>query len=384
MNRPAIHFAWFAHQPFFVPDEEVKYRVYSSYIPLVDGLFERRIPFSICLSGALLRRISELVPFFIELLQQHIESSFLSLLGTAANHPFLPWLTNGSIAAQIEDDQSIRKKLNLKSLAVFWPPELAWSMRVGRCVAAAGYRGVVVDKRCCDLSDTPPSWSAQNGTLTPVNRRPQRANKHSRMRLNVPLAGSPQCLDVWVRQSALSDGLIAAIKNDDGAVKNAVGHFASVLEQVTDHLAVRDAPVLIGEDIERIFPESIAEFFNIIDALPGLGVAFCNAQEFQEKTLLSETSYIPAGTMEGSEGLWTSTFDDRLYRDHLERVTMQLENIMVGLKAQSAEQDFWRNELLKIQDSGFYFWPFIARSRRPFYDVLFQIEDWLSRPIKKS
>jgi hypothetical protein len=280
------------------------------------------------------------------------------------------------MAAQIEEDQSIRNKLGLKSLNVFWPPELAWSMRVGRCIMAAGYKAIVVDRSYCELSDTFPLWSAVNSTLAPEAVRPRRANKHSRLTLELKFNRSPQFLDVWVRQRTLSESLVDAIKGDHEATSIHVERFVSALERITDEMIVRDAPVLFGEDVERIFPDSIAEFFNVLDKLAELNVTFCSATEFQERALPSKTSYVPAGTMELDEVLWANTFDDRVYRDHLERVTNQFERI-VGLKARSPEELFWRNELLKIQDSGFYFWPFISRSRRPFYDVLLDIEEWL-------
>jgi hypothetical protein len=368
---------WFAHQPFFVPDEEVEWRLNSSYIPLIDGFVERGIPFSFGMTGALLLRVSKLDPSFIELLQQHIKAGCISLLGTAAHHPFLPWLTTGSTAAQIEEDQSIRNKLGLNSLNVFWPPELAWSMRVGRSIMTAGYKAVVVDRSCCELSDTPPLWSAANSTLAPDAMRPRRANKHSRLTLEFKFARTTQCLDVWVRQRTLSESLVDAIKGDHEDTAIHVERFIDALERATDEMIIRDAPVLFGEDIERIFPDSIAEFFNVLDKLPEHNVTFCSAHEFQERALPSRTSYVPAGTMQFDEILWANTFDDRVYRDHLERVTSLFERI-VGLNVPSAQALFWKNELLKIQDSGFYFWPFISRSRRPFYDTLFDIEEWLN------
>lgn len=121
----ALHVLWFCHQPFFVPDDEVVWRVNSSYRPIVDAFRDRSLPMSLGITGGLLERIANLVPEFLEELRQAVEEGQLTLVGTAAHHPVLPWLSTNSARAQIAEDQRIRAKLDLPSLPVFWPTELA-------------------------------------------------------------------------------------------------------------------------------------------------------------------------------------------------------------------------------------------------------------------
>src|SRR5580704_18083682 len=196
-----IHLMWFGHQPFFITDDEIRWRVYSSYLPLIDALVERAIPFSLGLSGGTLERMDKLVPGFLEQLRTSIGTGLISIAGTAAHHPVMPWLSTASARAHIEEDKRIRKEHGLPSAGVFWPTELAWSMRVGKLVHDAGYHAIVIDSRCCDTADLMPTWKQLDNKLVADTTCVERVRRNNVLRLHFHDAHSP--LDLWVRDGEL-------------------------------------------------------------------------------------------------------------------------------------------------------------------------------------
>ena len=145
MTQQRIHLIWFFHQPFFVPDDEILWRINSTYLPLIDALTSRGIRFSLGLTASLLERSAILYPRFVEVLQKGAATGNFSLMGTTAYHPVLPWLSGKSARAQILVDREVKARFNLPRAKVFWPTELAWSTRVGTLAAEFGYDTVVVD-----------------------------------------------------------------------------------------------------------------------------------------------------------------------------------------------------------------------------------------------
>ena len=367
---------WFGHQPFFITDDEIRWRVYSSYLPLIDALVERAIPFSLGLSGGTLERMDKLVPGFLEQLRTSIGTGLISIAGTAAHHPVMPWLSTASARAHIEEDKRIRKEHGLPSAGVFWPTELAWSMRVGKLVHDAGYHAIVIDSRCCDTADLMPTWKQLDNKLVADTTCVERVRRNNVLRLHFHDAHSP--LDLWVRDGELAHALVHILRSDECDERQELNAFRDALEISLSKSADPVAPILLADDIERLLPDGLARLLDLLDGLSAQNIRFCTAQEFGIYEA-RPISYVPAGTMEGGQDLWDLSVDDRWFREHLERLTRQMEARINFRKPKDEEHMIMRDRLLRIQDSGFYFWHFIARSRRPFYDELFSLENWIDR-----
>src|SRR6056297_3860781 len=116
MARHKVHLIWFAHQPFFVPDDELINRVYSTYFPILDIHAERDIPVSFGITGGTLERISRLVPEFVPFLRELVRDGWVDCIGTAAFHPLLPELDRYWIDRQLEFDKELKESLRLPVL----------------------------------------------------------------------------------------------------------------------------------------------------------------------------------------------------------------------------------------------------------------------------
>jgi hypothetical protein len=371
-----IHMFWFGHQPFFVPDDELLWRVHSSYLPLLDALVDRHIPFTLGLSGGVLERIAKLAPEFLNQLKNFIGTGLVGVAGTAAHHPVMPWLSTPSARAHIEEDKRVRKDCGLPAARLFWPTELAWSMRIGKLVNDAGYQAIVVDSRCSDSANLMPTWRYIDNKLVPDTLNMERACRSHLLTLQLDEASAP--LDLWVRDGELAHALVHILRGDEHDEDKQLGAFREALDLTRSKSADPNAPILLADDMERLLPDALARFLELLDDLLDHNVTFCTAEEFGAYRSRM-ISYVPAGTMEGGQSLWDLSVDDRWFREYLERVTQQLEALIDFRSPRDAKHRIVRDRLLRIQDSGFYFWRYVARSRRPFYDELFRLESWLER-----
>jgi|GEM_PF-3608626 len=369
-----LHFIWFCHQPFFIPDEEVAWRVDATYVPLIDAFVERDLPFSLGLTGGLLERIAGLRPEFIAWLRTLLEEEKLSLIGSAYQHPLLPDLESRWAEAHLDEDLRVRRELALPSRAVLWPTELAWAMPVGSLAAGRGYDAVVVDGSCRDAADTAPTWAQAEGRLRRRRLAPQRGARPSRLTLRLEEGRS---IELLVRERELSNALLDAVRGEERDERVQLQDFLGALRRVQANAASPQGPLLIGEDAERLLPDGLPALLDLLDGLQREGVDFCGLARFRAEAAARPIDYVPAGTMEEDLDLWEGNLDDRWFRAQLHRSAAEMTACLDPAAPRDAVERHWRDRMLALQDSGFYFWPYVSRSRRPFFDGLQEVDAWL-------
>lgn len=377
MKARRLHIIWFFHQPFFIPDDEIAWRVDSTYIPLLDALGERSIPCSLGVTASLLERCRTVRPGFINLLSQAVVERRVGLLGTAAYHPVLPWLSNHSARAQMHIDRAVKRQLGLEIVPVFWPTELAWSMNVGALAAEFGYKAVVVDSSSRDAADTMPNWRSGPRGLQPNLELESRVGISAKVQTLPGCRDSDAQLDLWVREHALSTALVEIMVSDEEDEREHVTSFLTVLDEVRQRAVDPEAPVIIAEDPERFLPNGLARFLDFLDGVLKASIEFVPSDSFMALPASQRLAYVPAGTMEGDDAMWSAVLDDVWFRHRLDRVTGLVETRIDLLNPISEEHRDIRDKLLRIQDSGFYFWRYVSRTRLPFHATLLAIEQWL-------
>lgn len=377
MSRCRVHFIWFFHQPFFIPDREILWRIDSTYLPLLDALRDRSIKCSIGITGSLLERCATLRPDFILELARAIDENRISLLGTTAYHPVLPWLSSRSARAQILVDQEIKARLGLPVSKVFWPTELAWSMRIGALAKEFGYESVVIDSSSRDAADLLPRWSDTGHGLHPVVEFDQCPGTASKMETQIGSDSSGSSLQLWVRERALSNVLLNVMHSDDEDERSHFQFFSAALHAVQGLAVDPGAPLIIADDAERFLPNGLARFLDLLDSARDASIDFSSAKELDERPCDKKIGYVPASTMEETEAMWLATIDDAWYRRHLTHLTERVEARFDLLKPGTADEHHIRTKILRAQDSSFYFWHYVSRTRRDFYADLLEVERWL-------
>ena len=377
MNNQRLHLIWFFHQPFFVPDNEILWRINSTYLPLIEALTERQIKFSLGLTSSLLERCAVLHPEFVRVLQHGSVNGNFTLVGTAAYHPVLPWLSGPSARAQILIDREVKARFDLPRANVFWPTELAWSTRVGNLVVDYGYDTVIVDSSARDAANLMPKWDD-----SPLGLRPN-------LVIESPLGMSPKVttwvgnfkkpflLSVWVRERALSNAMLEAMNSDEEDSDYAFPRFVEKLESLRLRSFDPTAPLILADDPERYLPNGLTRILRLLDASQKTGIQFVSTQELAVLPSEVHLNYIPASTMEGDDSMWSAAVDDRWFRTYLDQITARVEARFDLSRPRNSIESAIRENLMRTQDSGFHFWHFVGRARRDFYSNLVEIESWL-------
>ena len=377
MSPHRLHVIWFFHQPFFIPDDEILWRINSTYLPLLEALNDRGIQFTLGITAALLERCAVLQPDFVEVLRKGIEEHRLTLIGTTAYHPVLPWLSSRSSRAQILVDLEVKARLKLPIAKVFWPTELAWSTQVGSLAVEFGYESVVVDSSARDSANMLPRWKDTSQGLRPIIDVEPRLGASSKVSTHVGASDKPMPLSLWVRERGLSNALLTTMHSDEEDSKNQFSQFEKALELARSYARDGNAPLILADDPERYLPNGLSRLMRLLDAADKALVEFVSTQEFAEMHSDAYLSYIPASTMEGSDAMWSSTVDDSWFRRHLDHMTARVEARLDLLSPKNSVERAIRHKLLRVQDSGFYFWHYVGRARREFYSNLVDIENWL-------
>lgn len=379
MTSNKIHFIWQIHQPFFIGDKELDWRIHSTYIPLIDALKERQIPFSLNITGSTLERMAIAFPELIIELKNLIEYGTISFLGSAAFHPILPWLPTKSALAQIKYDNDIKNHLDLKISDVFWPTELGWSMKTGYCAKTCGYNSIVIDSYSRSIMNRVPVWKQEHSGLKPVLDNYERLGDASKIKTSLFSNDSNSEITCLVRERSISNEILKQMLGEEDNPAVHINKVLNVIDKTRKKALSQGSPIIVAEDAERFLPNYLSRFLDLLDGLMVNNIQFVPLTNVLEDKTMIESDYIPASTMEGDDGMWEQSADDRWYRQYLNQITFEVENkIDINDPVTEKEKKICKL-LLSIQDSGFYFWHYVSRTRKPFYERIFEIEKILNQ-----
>lgn len=243
----------------------------------------------------------------------------------------------------------------------------------------AGYNSVVVDISSRDQANSVPLWKKDNFDLKPNLIQNNTLGSTPLVKVNMPYKQNNKTLVLWVREKTLSNSLLEQMLSDNENPQTHLSNFLDALDKAGEKALDSTSPLILAEDVERIFPNALGRFLDILDNLLGQKIEFVPSTYLESKSTSREVNYVPASTMEGDDSMWIATLDDKLFREHIERLSIQIEDKINFENPKSKEEKDIRDRLLKIQDSGFYFWRFIPRTREPFYREIQFLENWLNQ-----
>lgn len=142
-----LHF----YQPPAADNKTVIEAAEKSYKKIVSALKNHpEIKFTFNLTGCLLEKLDELgFHDLIADLKSLNSKGQIELTGTAAFHPILPLLPESEMKKNIEANQIILKKYfgkNFRAPQGFFLPELAYSPKTAKIIAALGYKWIILDE----------------------------------------------------------------------------------------------------------------------------------------------------------------------------------------------------------------------------------------------
>ena len=365
---------WHIHQPAFVPDSEVLEQVEASYRPLLAAHEERALPLSLNVCGGLLDRLLKLAPDFVETLRRGRRAGWLEPLASGLWHPMLPLLPIDRARRQIEDDVFTKEEVFGVAPKGFWPTDLGWAPHLAVLLAAEGIEWVAVNSSSFVEGSVLPSWREErrggHRVLAPelaplVSAR--ELGRAARVRV-----GEASVLAL-PRHHALSWDLVdreaGALHHPEAlpALHAAIGaHFDSGAELL-----------VIGDDGERVRPETLRNYHAFLDGLPG-DVALTTGGALAARQAGAPERYLPAGTALVDFSAWEASPDDRVCRQLLAEVQARFAEAerRLGASDESGPGDELSAidvDLLECEDAAFTFWKYLRRTREPYLAKLYAI-----------
>jgi hypothetical protein len=147
-----MYWANFLHiyQPTDQSEEILERVVNESYRRVFNGFLKiKNLKINLNINGALTELLVKRgYTDVIKAIYQLAKSKRLEFTESAKYHPFLPFLTNKEIERQIRENNKINKKYfgSFYQPQCFFPPELAFTPKIGKIVAKLGYKILILDE----------------------------------------------------------------------------------------------------------------------------------------------------------------------------------------------------------------------------------------------
>lgn len=374
--RRSLALFWHIHQPFFVPDAEVREQVVESYLPLLE-LHERlKIPLSLNVSGALLARLPAVAPELVARLKQVIERGLVEIVGSGAYHPLLPLLGPERARAQVRCDVERKREILGVSPRGFWPADLGWTHWLVPVLADAGVAWTVLDGSARVLGSVLPGWEPEerHGQKVLAPRLRPLIHEAELGQVSALRLGAERVMAI-TRHPALTWQLVDL----DQGVLHRPGDLPAFTRAVDDYFATGASLLVLGDDGERVNGRTLLAYEATLVALAEHCDRFVHGSTaVAERAADAEERYLPTSTFLFDFGAWLHSADDFACFRLLDGFTRDLATQQAlarraGDVAALAELAKLSDELLPLEDSGLYFWRFLRRTREPFIERLHQL-----------
>lgn len=356
--------AWHLHQPTFVPDEEVRDWVKRSYAPLLEAHAERGIPLALNVTGALLERLAEVAPSFLDRIAALVDEGLVEPLGSGHHHPSFPLLSVVDAREHVRRDREATERYLGEAPSGFWPTDLAWVHLLVPVLADAGYDWSVVDGAALVQGNALPQWdeTERNG-LTAF--RPDTSSLTVDTEFHRPYAATfgDQSLGIFVRDSLRSNALVGPSSVLRDAER--VDEYASDLRS-----RAKRGSVLVGADAERITTGTLRGYRRLLDQLVEADTTVGTPEAVYDDRL-AETRFFPASTFQYDLEPWMVTDDDWAYHQLLDEASRRVDDLRLDGGSADARRRA-ESLLLEAQDSGRLFWHYLRRTREPSYKCAYE------------
>lgn len=382
VNKNMISVIWHIHQPLFIPDDELIRQTHESYRLILHVHEELLVPFTLNVTGVLLKRLLSLQPDLIETIIRLKKKQLLDFTGSGYYHPLIPLLSQEYATLQIKKDLELKRHIFQSKPSGFWPTDLGWAPWMGPLLHDLGFSWVVIDSPSLTLGNALPQWSEVNHeglvTLSPeiesisLDQELHRAYIHEINNRDIK---------VFIRDHNLSLGLTDF---DKGVIYNQdkINDFAQKIKNTTGP----ERLVTIAEDGERINAQTIRNYRLFLITLQQQQITFTTPSAFLGLNFRLQHRYFPASTFQYDLNPWLSTMDDQVYFAYLKRVEekiqlLEIKSIQASSKSVKKCLAEAKESLLKSQDSGCVFWKFHQRTRIPGWEYAIQALEWANKGI---
>lgn len=357
---------WHLHQPYFIPDTEIKDQVEASYRPLIDSHVTHDVRFSLNITGSLLSRLHDLTPDFVDRLKSIHNEGLVQILGSAYHHPVLPILPPTHQYKQIVRDLETKESIFGTRPNGFWPTELAWSHQLVPVLEQLNVEWTIVDSTAIAAGTSVPTWQPtefaghdvlEPDTTTAVSQRELRSSYQAYT--------GDHSVTVVPRDQSHSRALIDP---EVGALYQS-GDPEDIADTVGEEVESTSGRLVIGGDGERITNGTAHRYHRFLKHLTSSHpdqIDHINPHP-------TDSRFIPATSFQGGFSSWASTPEDYTYLLQLWQLQQTLARYRLVDSPDASAANHLRaaeEALLKAEDSSNVFWRYVPRTRQAGHDTL--------------
>ncbi len=372
MNKKGFVIAWYYHLPSVSTDEEISDMIRTSLSPLLSLHKKHKRPFTLAVTGSLLKRINNINSNIIELIRELINSGILEIALTFYYEIFPFFIPYEYIKLHLKKDIETKKELLWVEPSTFYPANFSWISILNYLLLDYGICQVILDEGHFELCFKNQTW---------------KWNLLKSYSMETVLIDTPMFERELYR--------VYGYKEKEFSKKNGLKLFFRSFE-VVKHLSFGNSGlfhkpfewdsleryvknlisklsygnyIVLADDGDRINPVSLYNYgkflenFNDVDFVTPSSLKYAHQE-------LSYINYLPSYSLGNLQSFWLNDMDSVHY--------FYMLNYIYNLQHRSKEcSEKFKNEIMELQDVYFAFWKTISRKKyyiKKLYDVLNALE----------
>jgi len=359
---------WYYHLPSVSTDDEIKDLVRISLKPLL--LLHRKYskPFTLAVTGSLLKRIGKIDHEIINLMESLISKEILELASTFYYEIFPPVVPYRFLKTHLEKDLSLKGELFGVKPTTFFPPNFTWVSILSELLPNLGIKNVVLDESHLKLCFKIQTWkwnvsrtNEMKSVLidTYLDRRELHKIYTYRTSNNKELRLFFRDFDAVKNLSYGNSGLFHKPFEWDKLEK--------YINKVISQLREGDF-ITLADDGDRINPISLYNYNNFLKHF--------NENNFSTPSLLAHSqisankiSYLPSYSIASLRNFWLNDLDSFYY--------LNLLNEIYKLSIHKPEYiEPIQDDIMELQDVYFLFWKTLSR-KKYYMEKLYKILEYI-------
>lgn len=368
MNEKKFMVAWYYHLPSVSTDEEINDIVKTSLGPLLSLHKRYRRPFTLSITGSLLKRIDNTNKSILGLMKELMDIKILEISATFYYEIYPPVVPYEYIKLHIKKDIETKEELLGVAPSTFYPPNFTWVSILSQLLPDFGIRHVILDEDHYKLCFKVQTWkwdlfkTNEMETLL-VDTFLDRTELHRIYRHKVKNSDKENTLILFFRNFDIVKKLSFGIS---GLFHKPLdwGNLEKYLQETISQLDHRDY-ITLADDGDRINPVSLYNYgkflknFNDINFVTPSSINYTNID-------LSYVPYLPSYSLGDMRSFWLRDLDSIHYSNLLNDI-YALNYCLKGVE----------EDIMELQDVYFIFWKTISRKKyymEKLYNILKTLE----------
>ena len=348
---------WYYHLPSVSSDAEVEDMVEASIHPLLSIHKEAKVPFTLAITGNLLRRIHKFKST-LSLLKELVSNNIAEIAATFFYEIYPPIIPFRYLKFHLQKDIQTKKTLLGVVPVSFYPPNFTWISIFEYLLIDLGIENVVLDSEHYSLSCKAQVWKWHSQTKAPLHSILKDTILNDKELLRIYELSNGNDVD--------KKGISLFFRNFP-IIKNLSFGNTGLFHKVYDWIELKDyfkglisglktnEFITLADDGDRINSVSLQNYSSLLEEFSHYeGHSFVRPTDLSKSNIFNEIPYLPSYSIGSFESFWLSDLDSVHYSNLLNQV-YELEKQDKGLNL--------KNKIMDLQDVYFLFWKTLSRKK---------------------